>query len=302
MHKVACPLNISIKQNAAYNSTLIQDTHGDDGLLYAWFLSMHTRVDIILCCQKSENELMLVVNSIYDTLRQLERIANYYDPSSELSQVNQRASTAPVMISQSLYRMISLCTEYHKKTLGCFDVTIHSDNYNQDTIHSIHLYPEAQSVFFQQAGTTINLSGFLKGYALDKIREILKVHIIANALINMGNSSVLALGNHPVGTGWKVSFDDQASTTKNHKTQSILLNNECLTTSGNNSDDRKHIISPSSGKPLEGVRQVTVVTDDGTTGEILSTSLFVANQKQRELIMSEFLPKRVIDLELCQMV
>ena len=265
-------------------------THGDDGLLYAWFLSMHTRVDIILCCQKSENELMLVVNSIYDTLRQLERIANYYDPSSELSQVNQRASTAPVMISQSLYRMISLCTEYHKKTLGCFDVTIHSDNYNQDTIHSIHLYPEAQSVFFQQAGTTINLSGFLKGYALDKIREILKVHIIANALINMGNSSVLALGNHPVGTGWKVSFDDQASTTKNHKTQSILLNNECLTTSGNNSDDRKHIISPSSGKPLEGVRQVTVVTDDGTTGEILSTSLFVANQKQRELIMSEFLP------------
>ena len=274
-------------------------THGDDGLLYAWFLSMHTRVDIILCCQKSENELMLVVNSIYDTLRQLERIANYYDPSSELS---QRASTAPVMISQSLYRMISLCTEYHKKTLGCFDVTIHSDNYNQDTIHSIHLYPEAQSVFFQQAGTTINLSGFLKGYALDKIREILKVHIIANALINMGNSSVLALGNHPVGTGWKVSFDDQASTTKNHKTQSILLNNECLTTSGNNSDDRKHIISPSSGKPLEGVRQVTVVTDDGTTGEILSTSLFVANQKQRELIMSEFLPKRVIDLELCQMV
>ena len=98
------------------------------------------------------------------------------------------------MISQSLYRMISLCTEYHKKTLGCFDVTIHSDNYNQDTIHSIHLYPEAQSVFFQQAGTTINLSGFLKGYALDKIREILKVHIIANALINMGNSSVLALG------------------------------------------------------------------------------------------------------------
>ena len=277
-------------------------THGDDGLLYAWFLSMHTRVDIILCCQKSENELMLVVNSIYDTLRQLERIANYYDPSSELSQVNQRASTAPVMISQSLYRMISLCTEYHKKTLGCFDVTIHSDNYNQDTIHSIHLYPEAQSVFFQQAGTTINLSGFLKGYALDKIREILKVHIIANALINMGNSSVLALGNHPVVTGWKVSFDDQASTTKNHKTQSILLNNECLTTSGNNSYDRKHIISPSSGKPLEGVRQVTVVTDDGTTGEILSTSLFVANQKQRELIMSEFLPKRVIDLELCQMV
>jgi len=66
-------------------------THGDDGLLYAWFLSMHTRVDIILCCQKSENELMLVVNSIYDTLRQLEIImtlpVNYRKSIKELPQL-----------------------------------------------------------------------------------------------------------------------------------------------------------------------------------------------------------------------
>ena len=66
-------------------------THGDDGLLYAWFLSMHTRVDIILCCQKSENELMLVVNSIYDTLRQLQIImtlpVNYRKSIKELPQL-----------------------------------------------------------------------------------------------------------------------------------------------------------------------------------------------------------------------
>ena len=259
--------------------------HGDDSLLYAWFLSMHTRVDIILCCQKSENELMLVVNSIYDTLRQLERIANYYDPSSELSQVNQRASTAPVMISQSLYRMISLCTEYHKKTLGCFDVTIHSDNYNQDTIHSIHLYPEAQSVFFQQAGTTINLSGFLKGYALDKIREILKVHIIENALINMGNSSILALGNHPVGSGWKIN--------------DILLHNECLTTSGNDSPNRRHIVSPQNGKLVEGVKQIAVVTANGSIGEILSTALFAADSEQTKALMGIYAQCRVYIYPLC---
>ena len=177
------------------------------------------------------------------------------------------------MISQSLYRMISLCTEYHKKTLGCFDVTIHSDNYNQDTIHSIHLYPEAQSVFFQQAGTTINLSGFLKGYALDKIREILKVHIIANALINMGNSSILALGNHPVGSGWKIN--------------DILLHNECLTTSGNDSPSRRHIVSPQNGKLAEGVKQIAVVTTNGSIGEILSTSLFAADSEQRKALLAE---------------
>ena len=144
----------------------IYKTHDNDGLLYAWFSSMHTRVDIILSCQKSEKELMSAVNHIYDTLCQLERTANYYDPSSELALVNQAASTTPVVISQSLFSMIALCIEYHKKTIGCFDITIHSENYNQDTIHSIHLSPEASSIFFHQAGTAINLSGFLKGLSL----------------------------------------------------------------------------------------------------------------------------------------
>ncbi len=60
-----------------------------------------------------------------------------------------------------------------------------------------------------------------KGYALETIKSILNECVIENALINMGNSSVLALGNHPVGTGWKVN--------------NILLHNECLTTSGNDS-------------------------------------------------------------------
>lgn len=274
----------------------IYKTHDNDGLLYAWFSSMHTRVDIMLSCQKSEKELMFAVNKIYDTLCQLEKTANYYDPSSELALVNQTASTTSVVISQSLYSMIALCIEYHKKTLGCFDVTIHSENYNQDTIHSIHLSPEASSIFFRQAGTTINLSGFLKGYALDRIKQILHTHKIENALINMGNSSILALGNHPSGKGWKVGFGSQANIAKSGKDQSILLHNECLTTSGNDSYERKHIISPWSGQPLEGVRQVAVVTNDGTTGEVLSTSLFVADQEQRQALTAEFLSPIIIDL------
>ena len=272
------------------------------GLLYAWFPSMHTRVDIMLCGRQGEDILLSVVDAVYKMLCRLEKMANYYDADSELAYLNRTASVHPQQVSHELYDMLTFCVDCYTRTAGCFDVTIHSADYTPNLIRSVQLSPQERTLLFLQPGVTINLSGFLKGYALEKTRKLLQYYEVKDALINMGNSSVLALGNHPVGTGWKVSFDDQASTTKNHKTQSILLNNECLTTSGNNSDDRKHIISPSSGKPLEGVRQVTVVTDDGTTGEILSTSLFVANQKQRELIMSEFLPKRVIDLELCQMV
>lgn len=292
-----------------------RSSHEGDGLFYAWFLSMHTRVDIILCSRKSEEELLLTVNHIYNVLCRLEKTANYYDPTSELAYVNRTAATSPVVLSEELYAMIDLCLEYNKKTLGCFDITVLSNNYDRNTIHSVQLSAEERSVFFRQPGVTLNLSGFLKGYALEKIKSILKESMIENALINMGNSSVLALGNHPVGKGWKINFGWTANASTNASTntatnatadtattaatdasantdnpQSILLYNECLTTSGNESSQRKHIISPRSGEFVKGARQIAVVTADGSIGEILSTGLFAADDEQREALLAEFSP------------
>jgi len=260
------------------------------GLLYAWFSSMHTRVDILLYSQKPEEELMSVVERIHAALSYLEKIANYYDPASELAVINRTASICPVILSRQLYTMIDLCMEYHGKTSGCFDVTVHSENYNPDTIHSVYLSAEERSIFFQQPGITINLSGFLKGYALETVRAILNTCCIENALINMGNSSVLALGDHPAGTGWKVNFGNRLETDKIGMKQSVLLCNECLTTSGNESDGRKHIISPHDASFVEGIKQIAVVTKNGAVGEILSTALFAASPEQREALLVNLRP------------
>ncbi|WP_125042147.1 FAD:protein FMN transferase [Bacteroides faecalis] len=275
---------------------LYRQSSDGDSLLYAWFPSMHTRVDIILSSQYSEDKLLLVIATIQDILRQLEKTANYYDADSELAQINQTASLDPVKLSSSLYEMISLCLEYHRKTLGCFDVTVHSEHYTRNTIQSVQLSAEDQTVFFQKKGTTINLSGFLKGYALERIREILESYAIKNALINMGNSSVLAIGNHPNGKGWKVDFGKRIHTGKDGEDNALILFDECLTTSGNNSAEHKHLISPHSAKLVEGCKQLAVVTTNGAIGEIFSTSLFVADEEQRALLIDRFHLKTVIEL------
>lgn len=269
---------------------LYKPSQRNDGLLYAWFLAMHTRVDIIMYSPKSEGELLSVVNGIYDVLSRLEKIANYYDAASELAHVNRMASKTPVILSPELYAMIDLCLEYNKRTFGCFDVAVHSVGYDQNAIHAVHLSPENRSLFFQQAGITINLSGFLKGYALESIKGILKECRVEHALINIGNSSVLALGNHPSGSGWKISFGSRLGMDKSAEEKTILLHNECLTTSGNESVERKHIISPQNGKPVEGLKQIAVVTENGAIGEILSTSLFVATPVLYEALVAEFRP------------
>ena len=164
---------------------MYKPSHEGSGLLYAWFLSMHTRVDIILYSKKTEGELLFVVNCIYDALCRLEKMANFYNPAGELAYVNRTAFVSPVVLSEELYSMIDLCLEYNGKTLGCFDITVHSENYNQNTIQSVHLSAEDHSIYFSRPGVAVNLSGFLKGYALETIKSILNECVIENALINM---------------------------------------------------------------------------------------------------------------------
>lgn len=267
-------------------------SHG--GVLYAWFSSMHTRVDMVLCGNQDEEELVSVVNAVYDMLCRLEKMANYYDADSELGRLNRTAAVCPQPVSRELYDMLTFCVDCYTRTDGCFDVTVHSVDYMPQSIRNVQLSPQEYTLYFLKLGVTINLSGFLKGYALEKIRNVLQHYGVENALVNMGNSSVLAIGHPPMADGWKVDFG-QAAASRQKGNPGVFLQNECLTTSGNDSHERKHIINPQSGKPVEGKRKVAVVTVDGAVGEVLSTSLFVADARQRRLLEAEFLPRMILD-------
>lgn len=240
-----------------------------EGLLYAWFSAMHTRADLILYGKQSMEELLSVVEVLRVEIQRWETIGNCFDDTSELSVAMQQATVAPVTVSDELYELLTFCKEVYRQTFGYFDVTVHSEDHDLLTIDEVLLSEEGHTLFLQCPGIRINLSGILKGWTLDRLRTLLKVHGVENALISLGNSSVLALGCAPMNVnGWKVDFT-------RHK-EDVILYNECLTTSGNDMENRKHIISPHSGKLIEGRAQVGVVTKSGAAGEVLSTSLFAA--------------------------
>ena len=252
-------------------------------VLYTWFSLMHTRIDLILC-DKEEKELKAIAARIYDNMLALEETANYFNPRSELSEINAKAFDEAVAVSPSLFTMIWQCLDYNKMTLGYFDITVKSDHHTPDMPGTILLDIENSSIRYQQSGTRIDLSGYLKGYALEAVKRILDDFHIANALINIGNSSVFALGNHPHGDGWKISHSFPGDRTK----EPICLRDQCLTTSGNDTTDRKHLISPYTGTYVEGVGGVSVLTKQATAGEALSTALAVAPLEQRSQILENF--------------
>lgn len=239
-----------------------------ESLYYAWFPAMHTRVDIAFYGTRTEEEWTGVAKEVQAEIHHLEQTGNCFDPASELGGVNRIAHIRPLPISEELFHILALCKEYHTRTQGCFDISVHSEGHTPDTMHQVHLSPENRTIHFTRPGIRLNLSGFLKGYALDKIRTLLQSRQVHHALINLGNSSILAMGNHPLGEGWKLEAG-------------ITLHDQCLTTSGNDTETRTHIINPRTGIPVAGKRQIKVITENGAMGEAYSTALFACPDEQR---------------------
>ena len=242
---------------------------GDNGLAmyYTWFGAMHTRVDIAIVSQHDEESLGGISEKIYRRVDEIERMANCFNLDSELSAINRSAALHPVGISKEMEHILALCKRYHAMTDGIFDVTASTDDTTSCRTDDIIL-PGDGTIAFRHRDLRINLSGFIKGYALEQIRPMLTASGIGHALVNMGNSSIMAIGDMHDGQGWTVAFGF------NHS-QTVSLTDQCLTTSGNDTPQRRHIIDPGTCQLISGRRAISIINNNATEGEVLSTAHFI---------------------------
>lgn len=254
---------------------LIEKQFENQKVLYAWFLSMHTRVDVLLVSDFARDDLSLVATQIQSEIDRFEKIANRFDHSSELSQLNTSAFKRPVTLSDELFGLIRDAMIFNKTTLGLFDITVNSLNGFCCGCNLVELDTTSQTVKLNHPDLKLDLSGFVKGYVLRSIRKLISEANISSALINMGNSSVLAIGNHPHGAGWNVET----------VTNSFTLNDQCLTTSGNTNGTIWPIIHPLKNEVKTTNQQLSVVTYDPALGEVLSKALYLATDVEKSTIL-----------------
>jgi len=250
-------------------------------IFYAWFEAMHTRIDIVLCNLSKEKSITLG-DYIYDEIERISSIVNRFDVNSELSNLNNFAYSHSVEVSDNLFFVIKYALESHSRTNGYFDITVHSFDKFKAGVNEIELDEINKSIRFAHPDVQIDLGGIAKGYVLDLVVSELKNQGVENFLLNFGNSSIAAFGNHPYGIGWKVALVEGG--------ESYLLHNEFLTVSGNHSDERKHILNPFTLQFVEGKMELAVVTASGIEGEVLSTANLVYKQSglKEDLIKNEY--------------
>ncbi|MDD4712521.1 MAG: FAD:protein FMN transferase [Bacteroidales bacterium] len=239
---------------------------------------MGTRFDILFVIENKVTGEALW-DKIQSELIRLDKLFNRFDPESEVSQINAGACLSPFIVSSEMWDILLSCKKYHQQTNGLFDITL--QNFNK-----VLLDHKDNSIIFVDKDLRIDFGGYAKGYAIEKIKDILIENNVQNSFINFGNSSIFGLGKHPYGDCWSIGIEDPYQ--KGKMLGEYKLKDDALSTSGNMPSNPKHIVNPFTGVYNEEKKMVSIITKDSVDAEVLSTSLMIAQIEKREEILHHF--------------
>jgi thiamine biosynthesis lipoprotein len=120
----------------------------------------------------------------------------------------------------------------------------------------------------------VDLGGVGKGYALDRMAELLREWNVDTALIHGGFSSVLALDKPPGTKGWPLTLS-RPGLPESGRHIIARIDVEKRAVGGSGLQKGQHIIDPRTAKPVEGKRAAWACAHDAATADALSTAFMV---------------------------
>ena len=233
------------------------------------------------------------VQGIYD----LERLFSVVDEDSDIHNLNancgQLVEIAPET-AELLAEALTLCEE----TGGALDITAYpavkawgftTGEYRvpggaeltelAGRIDYTRVELEGETACISE-GMMLDLGAVAKGYTADRLTGTFRDVGVEHALLDLGQSTIAAIGTRPDGNPWRIGIQDPAGT---DYLGVLELNDQSMGSSGNyqryfeeNGVRYGHIIDPDTAAPAHsGLAGVTVVADSAFLCDGLSTALFV---------------------------
>jgi thiamine biosynthesis lipoprotein len=252
-------------------------------------------------CGPDAAALPIIVGEALDEIDRVDRLMSHYRRDSPLSRLNREAANGPVAVDPELFAFLAECLRWSRESEGAFDVTVgplmkawgffRDDGWmpGEDELaraldgvgyRYVVLDPQAGTVRFDRPGVELDLGGIGKGYAVDRVVELLRRRGVASALVNLGGSSVYGLGAPPGRQSWEIKIQDPARAAKIALT--VSLRDRALSVSGGyervfekEGVTYSHVMDPRTGRPVQGALSVAVLSDSATTGDALDNVLFV---------------------------
>lgn len=146
-------------------------------------------------------------------------------------------------------------------------------------------------------GATLDLGAAGKGIGCDLVMELLEQDAdVSGMILNLGGSSVMAYGEKPDQSDWKVAIRDPGEPEGDYLGAVALKGGEFLSTSGDyeryfmeGGKRYHHILDPETGYPVwNGLTSVTVVCDSGLFADGLSTACFVLGKEKALPVLEKY--------------
>lgn len=272
------------------------------------FPVMGTEVQIRFYLEDN-NKAFQAKQAVIDEMHRINQSMSPYIETSELSKVNRNSAIKPVKVSKELFKLLKKSKEISNLTNGAFDITFRSVGYLYDyrekrkptqnelkeklqavNYQSLILNENKMTVSFNHQDVKIDLGGIAKGHAVDNSIRILKSYGVKEASVTAGGDTFVLGDNN--GKMWNVGIRHPRAESK---LVSILpLADTAVSTSGDyerffieNGERIHHILNPKTGQSVNEVQSVTILTDNSTYADALSTSVFVLGVKKGLILVEK---------------
>jgi len=178
----------------------------------------------------------------FDLADGLERELSRFLPNSDIARVNRLSAGETTRVGPATAECLAIARHVFDLTGGAFDVSIGTG------LPSLDLDPDGLRVRATKAGVRIDLGGIGKGYAVDRMAELLEEWGLERVLVHGGFSSVLALEPPAGQEGWSLTLSDPRAPTR--VLARLSARQMALGASGVRKGD--HLVDPRTGEPARG--------------------------------------------------
>lgn len=269
---------------------------------------MHTYIEIKVV---DSNTLLAqsALDGAFQIFTEYESKYNFYNPESILSKIN-RGQAGQLQLPPELDDILTRCLTISAKSGGAFDITVGplvrlwnfgaQDPRIPEESQIKKLLPLVgyrrisikEGKLQVKPGTSIDLSGAIKGFAVDRASEYLIKKGISSAMVN-GGGNIRVIGKNIKGLPWKLGIVDPRAT--DEIVGYLYLDDDSTSTSGDYQsffikDGKRyhHLLDPHTGYPVDsGCSGVTIVSKSAATADMLSTTAFVLGPEKGMQLLKE---------------
>ena len=214
-----------------------------------------------------------------DLVDRLESRLSRFRPSSDVAQIAHLAPGEKMRLSEPAFACLQIAKKMEEATRGAFSAT-HAAMQTQTSMPQWDLLPSEFSIRCLSGKLQFDLGAIGKGFALDRVAELLAQWDCPSFLLIAGGSSILA-GDSPDDTaGWSCGLGDDDAPLR------FFLAHTSLSGSGL-AVKGQHILDPRTGRPAWRENRAWVLADTAAESDALSTACMVLSEPELEDVFAQ---------------